>query len=196
LVVKDPVTTKIYTSTKSDPSRTANAFKLNIKNSQGYITAIEECSKPFPPASHHRWLIEYSVICVIQGPAVGIAIDISSACDIRIAVQDVKLSIKEVDIGIAADVGTLQRFPRIVASDSWTRELALTGRFFGAKEALEKGFVSYVCESKDQGVEKAMGIAKLIAGKSPVAVQGTKTLLNYSRDHSVREGISSSLLQY
>src|SRR5271169_5603903 len=131
-----------------------------------------------------------SVICVIHGPALGIAIDISSACDIRIAAQDVKLSIKEVDIGIAADLGTLQRFPRLVANDSWTRELALTARFFGAKEALDKGFVSYVCESKDKGVEKAMEIAKVIAGKSPIAVQGTKALLDYSRDHSVKEGMS------
>ena len=101
-----------------------------------------------------------------------------------------KLSIKEVDIGIAADLGTLQRFPRLVANDSWARELALTARFFGAKEALDKGFVSYVCESKEKGVDKAMEIAKIIVGKSPVAVQGTKALLDYSRDHSVKEGVS------
>jgi len=122
---------------------------------------------------------------------VGIAIDISSACDIRIATQDAKLSIKEVDIGIAADLGTLQRFPRLVANESWTRELALTARFFDAKEALDKGFVSYVCENKDKGVEKAMDIAKVIVGKSPVAVQGTKALLDYSREHSVKEGTVS-----
>ena len=120
----------------------------------------------------------------------GIAIDISSACDIRIATQDAKLSIKEVDIGIAADLGTLQRFPRLVANESWTRELALTARFFDAKEALDKGFVSYVCENKDKGLEKAMDIAKVIVGKSPVAVQGTKALLDYSREHSVKEGMS------
>jgi len=129
-----------------------------------------------------------SVICVMHGPSLGIAIDISSACDIRLASQDTKLSIKEVDIGLAADVGTLQRFPRLVGNDSWTRELALSGRFFTASEALEKGYVSYVLESKDKAVEKAMEIAKVIASKSPVAVQGTKHLLDYSRDHTVREG--------
>jgi len=130
------------------------------------------------------------VICVLHGASVGIAIDIASACDIRIASQDAKFSIKEVDIGIAADLGTLQRFPKIVANDSWTRELAMTGRFFSAEEALKHGFVSYVFGSKDESLAKAREIAKIIARKSPVAVQGTKVLLDYSRDHSVREGIS------
>lgn len=131
----------------------------------------------------------FSVICVLHGAGIGIAIDISSACDIRLATQDAKLSIKEVDIGIAADVGTLQRFPRVVGNDSWTRELAFTGRFFSANEALEKGFVSDVFESKEKAVGKAMEIAKIIAAKSPIAVQGTKTLLDYSRDHTIREGL-------
>jgi delta(3,5)-delta(2,4)-dienoyl-CoA isomerase len=187
--VKDAQTTSWYTSTKGDPARTAKVFAQLVKNSQEYINSIASCTKPYIRYLCHK--INSRVICVLHGAAIGIAIDISSACDIRIAAQDVKLSIKEVDIGIAADLGTLQRFPRIVANDSWTRELALTARFFGAKEALDKGFVSYVCESKDKGVEKAMEIAKVIAGKSPVAVQGTKALLDYSRDHSVREGMSA-----
>jgi Delta3,5-Delta2,4-dienoyl-CoA isomerase len=134
-----------------------------------------------------------SVICVLHGVALGIAIDISSACDIRLVTQDAKLSIKEVDIGLAADLGTLQRFPRLVANDSWTRELALSGRFFSAKEALEKGFVSYVLENKEVAIHRAADIATLIASKSPIAVQGTKTLLDYSRDHSIREGQPSSI---
>lgn len=123
----------------------------------------------------------------------GIAIDISSACDIRLAAQDTKLSIKEVDIGIAADLGTLQRFPRIVANDSWTREIAFTGRFFSAKEALERGFLSYVVESKESGVAKALEIAKVIASKSPIAVQGTKSQLDFSRDHTIKDGTTGYL---
>ena len=98
------------------------------------------------------------------------------------------MSIKEVDVGIAADVGTLQRFPRVVGNDSWTRELAFTGRFFSAKEALERGFLSEIFESKGKAIDKAMEIARSIASKSPIAVQGTKALLDYSRDHSIREG--------
>jgi Delta3,5-Delta2,4-dienoyl-CoA isomerase len=77
-----------------------------------------------------------------------------------------------------------------VGNDSWTRELALSGRFFSANEGLEKGFFSDVFESKEKAVTKAMEIAKVIAGKSPIAVQGTKVLLDYSRDHPIREGRS------
>ena len=121
--------------------------------------------------------------------SLGIAIDISSACDIRICTKDTQFSIKEVDIGLAADTGSLQRLPRIVGNDSWTRELALSGRYFSASEALEKGFVSYVLSTQAMALDRAMHIAKLIAEKSPIAVQGTKTLMDYSRDHTIREGI-------
>jgi delta(3,5)-delta(2,4)-dienoyl-CoA isomerase len=130
----------------------------------------------------------------LHGISLGIAIDISSACDVRLCTQDTKFSIKEVDIGLAADLGTLQRFPRVVGNDSWTRELAFSGRFFGANEALERGFVSYVFDSQDKAIDKALEIARVIAGKSPVAVQGTKTLLDYSRDHTVREGLQYTQL--
>jgi Delta3,5-Delta2,4-dienoyl-CoA isomerase len=122
--------------------------------------------------------------------SLGIAIDISSACDIRICERATTFSIKEVDIGLAADVGTLQRFPRVVGNDSWTRELAFTGRYFTAQEALERGYVSYVLPTQVEALSKAGEIASLVARKSPIAVYGTKTLLDYSRDHTVREGMS------
>jgi len=131
------------------------------------------------------------VICVLHGISLGIAIDISSACDIRLAAADARMSIKEVDVGLAADVGTLQRFPRVVGNESWTKELAYTGRFFSAQEALDRGFVSAVFKTKEEAVEKGYSIAKDIAGKSPIAVQGTKHLLDYSRDHTIREGMNS-----
>ena len=154
---------------------------------------LRQSPTQFPPVQNrinasHDLTYTARVICVLHGASVGIAIDISSACDIRLAAQDAKFSIKEVDIGLAADLGTLQRFPRIVGNDSWTRELAFTGRFFSADEALEKGFVSYVVESKESGVSKALDIAKLIASKSPIAVQGTKNQLDFARDHTIREG--------
>ena len=76
------------------------------------------------------------MICAISGYCIGAGIDLSSACDIRLCSKDVKFTIKEVDIGICADLGTIQRMSRIVASDSWMRELAYTARIFGAEEAL------------------------------------------------------------
>jgi Delta3,5-Delta2,4-dienoyl-CoA isomerase len=184
--VKDPETAQLLSgSGQLDPARTANLLKEHVKQAQSCTDAIATCVKPY---SSPRLPLIHSVICVLHGVALGIAIDISSACDIRIITKDAKLSIKEVDIGLAADLGTLQRFPRLVANDSWTRELALSGRFFFSKEALEKGFVSDVFENKEAAIYKATEIARLIASKSPIAVQGTKTLLDYSRDHSIREG--------
>ena len=108
--------------------------------------------------------------------------------------KDTKFSIKEVDIGLAADLGTLQRFPRVVGNESWTRELAFTGRYFSEREALEKGFVSYVFGTKEEAVKQATEIAGVIASKSPIAVYGTKALLDYSRDHSIREGLEYTQL--
>jgi delta(3,5)-delta(2,4)-dienoyl-CoA isomerase len=99
------------------------------------------------------------------------------------------LSIKEVDIGLAADIGTLTRMPKIVGSFAWIKEVALSARVFGAEEALRVGFVSQVKESKAKALEAAMEIAALLASKSPVAVQGTKELLNHARDNTVASSL-------
>lgn len=94
---------------------------------------------------------------------------------------------KEVDIGLAADIGTLSRLPKIVGSTSWVKEVSLSARMFGADEALAVGFVSRVLENKAKAIETAKEMATLIASKSPVAVQGTKNILNHARDNSVAE---------
>lgn len=96
---------------------------------------------------------------------------------------------KEVDIGLAADIGTLARLPKVVGSFSWVKDIALSARDFGAEEALRVGFVSQMHESKDKAVEAAVKMAAFIGGKSPVAVQGTKEVLNHSRDHAVEENL-------
>lgn len=129
-----------------------------------------------------------AVICIMHGYSLGLAIDLSSCADIRLCTSDTKFAVKEVDIGLAADIGTLSRLPKIVGSYSWIKDVALTARIFGADEAFRVGFVSAVFPSKDDAVKEGLKIAGLIARKSPVAVQGTKELLNYSRDHSVAEG--------
>lgn len=92
------------------------------------------------------------------------------------------------DIGLAADIGTLQRLPKVVGNDSWVRELAFTGRNFGADEALQFGLVSKVLP-REELLAQAVKTAQFIAAKSPIAVCGTKHVLNYSRDHSVKEGL-------
>ena len=128
-----------------------------------------------------------AVICVIHGIAVGLAIDISCCADIRICSRDTRFAVKEVDIGLAADIGTLSRLPKAVGNLSWVKDVCLSARDFGADEALKVGFVSQVQDSKAAALEAGLKLAGLIAGKSPIAVQGTKELLNHARDHSVAE---------
>ena len=126
------------------------------------------------------------MIAAVNGLCIGAGVDLTSAADIRIASKGSKFTIKEVDIGLAADIGTLQRFQKVVGNDSWTRELAYTARFFSPEEALEKGFLSKVTETPEQCLQEAIKLASFIAQKSPVAVSATKMSLNYSRDHSVQ----------
>lgn len=158
-----------------DAARHAAIFRRHIASFQDCITAVEKCEKP--------------VIAAMHGINFGLGIDLSVATDIRYCAADTKFSVKEVDIGLAADIGTLSRLPKAVGSYSWVKEVCLTARVFDAKEAKEVGYVSAVFDNKEVMIEKALATAKLIASKSPVAVQGTKELLNWSIDHSVQDGM-------
>lgn len=103
--------------------------------------------------------------------------------------QDARFAVKEVDIGIAADIGTLTRLPKVVGSFSWVKDVSLSARPFGAEEAYRVGYVSQVLETKTLALETALRMAVLLAIKSPIAVQGTKELLNHARDHSVEDSL-------
>ncbi|KAG5305683.1 ECH1 protein, partial [Acromyrmex insinuator] len=158
-----------------DIARRSKLIESKIKDYQDSFTAIEKCSKP--------------VIAVIHGACIGAGMDMISAADIRYASSNAYFQIKELDIGMAADVGTLQRFPKIVGSDSLVRELVYTARKYPAAEALESGFISRMLDNEESLLNKSIEVAEDIASKSPVAVQGSKMSLVYSRDHSVQEGL-------
>ena len=113
----------------------------------------------------------------------------STCADIRICTSDVKIAVKEVDIGLAADIVTLTRLPKVVGNHSWVKDISLTARVFGAEEAYRVGFVSQVLENKQKAIEAALKIGELLASKSPVAVQGTKELLNHAKDHTVASSL-------
>jgi len=130
----------------------------------------------------------------MSGFVIGAGIDIASACDIRICSKDARFTIKEIDIGICADLGTIQRFQKIIGNDSFFRELAYTGRFFDAAEAHKQGFVSYVEENQEACFKKAYELASQIASKSPVAMATIKQNIIFSRDHSVDHGLMHVLL--
>ncbi|KAG6113663.1 hypothetical protein E4U31_000096 [Claviceps sp. LM219 group G6] len=153
-----------------DPARRAKGWRGHIEEFQGCISEMERCEKP--------------VICVLHAISLGLAIDIACCADIRLAAQNTRFAVKEVDIGLAADIGTLARLPKIVGSTSWVKDVCLSARDFTAEEALQAGFVSAVHDDKDKAVEAALEMATRIADKSPVAVQGTKELLNYGRENS------------
>ncbi|KAJ5797431.1 Delta(3-5)-Delta(2-4)-dienoyl-CoA isomerase [Penicillium pulvis] len=159
----------------TDPARKAAHFRRHVAEFQDCITSIEKCEKP--------------VIVAMHGYSFGLAIDISTTADVRLCSRDVKFAVKEVDIGIAADIGTLTRLPKVVGNYGWVKEVALSARVFGAEEALRVGFVNAVYENKQETVAAALKMAGLIASKSPVAVQGTKEILNWSRDHPVQDGL-------
>ena len=129
----------------------------------------------------------------MHGIALGLAIDLASSADIRICAADTRFAVKEVDIGLAADIGTLARLPKVVGSMSWVKDVCMSARDFSPQEALDVGFVSQVHPSKALAVEAGVKLAVALAGKSPIAVQGTKEVLNHARDHSVADSEFSLL---
>ncbi|KAJ6611252.1 Delta2-dienoyl-CoA-isomerase [Mycena sp. CBHHK59/15] len=166
----------ITRSTGADSARISLAALRDVKEFQYAIGAPERC--PFP------------VIAAVHGLVLGLGIDIISACDIRYAAEGTKFSIKEVDVGIAADIGTLAYLPKITGNHSLMNELAYSARFFSAAEAEKLGLVSRVVPGSPADVVKAaLELAALIASKSPIAVSGTKRILVHARDHSVQENL-------
>ncbi|XP_053824536.1 delta(3,5)-Delta(2,4)-dienoyl-CoA isomerase, mitochondrial [Vidua chalybeata] len=160
---------------EEDAARRAWALRQRILEFQESFSVMERCPKP--------------VIAAVHGPCIGAGVDLISACDIRFCSQDASFQVKEVDMGLAADVGTLQRLPKIVGSQSLVNELAFTARVMRAPEALSCGLVSRVLPDKETLLEVALEVAAAIAARSPVAVQGTKINLLYSRDRPVSEGL-------
>ncbi|XP_005938056.1 delta(3,5)-Delta(2,4)-dienoyl-CoA isomerase, mitochondrial isoform X1 [Maylandia zebra] len=158
-----------------DTARISWGLKKKIRKFQETFSVIEKCPKP--------------VVVAIHGACVGAGVDMITACDIRLCTQDAWFQVKEVDIGLAADVGTLQRLPKVIGSQSLVNELALTARKMYADEAKSSGLVSRVFADKEAMMAGALEIAGEIAGRSPVAVQGTKINLIYARNHSVADGL-------
>jgi len=142
---------------------------------QDSVTAIERCRKP--------------VIAAIHGACIGGGIDLITACDIRYATEDARFSIREVDLAIVPDTGTLQRLPRIIG-DGLFRELAYTGLEFDGVKAHSMGLVSKVFPDQTSLLVGVSELATEIAAKSPLAIRGIKETLIYSRDHTVAEGLN------
>lgn len=133
--------------------------------------------------------VRMPVLAAIHGGCIGGAVDMVTAADMRYATEDAFFVIQEINIGMTADVGTLQRLPKIIP-DGVAREMAYTGRRLSAQRALEVGLVNQLFPSHEELVDGVLEIAAEIASKSPLAVWGSKEMLLYSRDHSVADGLN------
>ncbi|KAI0059774.1 ClpP/crotonase [Artomyces pyxidatus] len=159
-----------------DPGRRGLLVRKQVGEFQHAISAAARCAVP--------------VIAAVHGVAFGLAVDIISACDIRYAASDALFSIKEVEVGLAADIGTLARLPKMTGNSSLLHEVALTARNFNSEEALRLGLVSKVVPgSQAEVVAAALDLARVIAAKSPIAVVGTKRFIAHARDHSIEDAL-------
>ncbi|XP_066147796.1 delta(3,5)-Delta(2,4)-dienoyl-CoA isomerase, mitochondrial isoform X2 [Euwallacea fornicatus] len=158
-----------------DPARKAKIYLSFIKKFQNSMSSLEKCKKP--------------VIAAIHNGCIGAGVNIITAADIRYCTKDAYFHIKEIDVGLAPDIGVLQRLPKIVGSDSLAREITYTCKKLPAEEALSLGLVSKVFDNKEEMVERSLSLAEEIAQKSPVAVQTTKASWVYSLGRTTQEGL-------
>ena len=155
------------------------AFQQSLKQLMDCFTALDEARFP--------------IVCAIQGACVGGALDLATACDIRVCSADAFFTVQEISIGMAADLGVLQRLPKIVPQGV-AREMAYTGERVGAERALAIGLVNAVLADADAARERALALARTIASKSPLAIVGTKLALNHARDHSTASALEQMTL--
>lgn len=157
-----------------DPGRMGENLRRVVLQLQDSLSSLERVRLP--------------VLSAVQGGCIGGALDLVCASDMRYCTEDAYFNIKETEIGMTADVGTLQRMPKLIPAGV-VRELAYTGRKFQAEEALRLGFVNQVFDTQEAMLAGVMAVARQIAQNSPLAVTGCKEMLNYSRDHSVEDSL-------
>ncbi len=159
---------------QGEPARVRERLRRTVLELQESFNAVERCRVP--------------VIAVVHGACIGGGVDLVTACDMRVCSADAYFRVQEINVAITADVGTLQRLPRLIP-DGVARELCYTGRKMFAEEARSVGLVNSVLEDREAALTWAFETARDIASKSPVAVAGTKEIMNHARDHSVADGL-------
>jgi enoyl-CoA hydratase len=161
-------------ATQADRGTAGEMMRLHVKHLQDAFTCLEKARMP--------------VLAAIQGGCIGGAVDMVSACDVRYCTADAFFCIQEINIGMTADVGT---FPRLcgLIPQGWVREMAYTGRRLPAAKAKEIGLVNEVFDDQEALLEYVLATAREIASKAPLAVAGSKVMMNYARDHTIYDGL-------
>jgi enoyl-CoA hydratase len=155
--------------------RSREKLRRIILDLQDTLTSIERCRKP--------------VIAAIHGACVGGGIDLISACDLRYCSADAFFAVKEIDVGLTADVGTLQRLPHLVGL-GMARELAYTGRKVSGAEAKELRLVNQCYPDRETLMTAMRELSLSLAAKPPLALRGCKEMITYARDHTVADGLN------
>ena len=154
--------------------RAAEERRRAILDLQDTLTWLERCRKP--------------VLAAIHGSCIGAGLDLAVACDLRYVTADAQFVLKEVDMGLAADVGVLQRLPRIVG-EGVTRELAYTCRSVSGTEAAELRLANRCFANREEMYKGVAEVARELAAKPPLALRNTKQTITYARDHTVADGL-------
>jgi len=155
------------------------AFQTSLRRLMESFTALDAARFP--------------VICAVQGGCVGGGLDLATACDIRVCSADAFFTVQEIAIGMAADLGVLQRLPKLVPAGV-AREMAYTGERLGAERALAVGLVNAVLPDAQALLDHATALARKIAAKSPLAIAGSKLALNHARDHATDAALEQMTL--
>jgi enoyl-CoA hydratase len=161
-------------ATTTEPGRLREMVRRTVLELQDSFSAFEQARMP--------------VMVAIQGGCIGGGVDMVCAADMRYCTEDAFFCIAEINIGMTADVGTLQRLPHLIP-EGMARELAYTGRRLSAQRALALGLVNEVFPDHEALIAGVLSIAQEIAALSPLAVHGSKEMLNYARDHSVADSL-------
>lgn len=168
------VFTESLAATPAEAGRGNLSMIATVRHLQAAFTVLETARMP--------------VLVALHGGVIGGAVDLACAADLRYATEDAFFCIAETNVGMAADLGTLQRLGRLIP-EGVAREYAFTGRRMPAARAYELGLVQHVYADHDAMLEGVLATAHEIAGKSPLAVHGTKVAMTYARDHGVVEGL-------
>jgi len=158
----------------TDRATAMEAFRRYVHMIQDSFNCLDEARMP--------------VIVAIQGGCVGGGVDMVSSCDIRYCTADAFFVIQEINIGMTADVGTFPRLCRLIP-EGWVREMAYTGRRLPAAKAKEIGLVNEVFDTHEALLDHALATAREIAAKPPLAVTGSKVMINYARDHTIPDAL-------